>query len=59
MSKVYKLAGEHYEICEDRTVYGTYEKAKAAIKEWEPWLGMSTEEALESEDVIIEEVEVR
>jgi hypothetical protein len=52
---VYKLKGESYEITEESYVYSTYKKAVEAIKEWEGFLGMSTEEALTCEEVIIQE----
>lgn len=56
MSKtVYKLKGESYEITEEPYVFSTYEKAVEAIKDWEDFMGMSTEEALQCEEVIIQE----
>lgn len=57
MSKttVYKLKGESYGITEEPYVYTTHEKAVEAIKVWEDFLGMSTDEALEREEVIIQE----
>jgi len=54
MTTVYKLVGECYEITEDHTVYSTEDLAKEAIKDWEDFLGMSTEEALRCEEVRVE-----
>lgn len=53
--KVYKLIGECYEITEEPKVYSTKEKAYAAIKEWESFLGISSEDAIKYEEVRIEE----
>lgn len=55
MSKVYKLLGESYEICEEPIVYSTYGKALLAAKEWEGFLGMSLQDAINSEEIIIVE----
>ena len=55
MSCVYKLVGESYEITESPLVFSTYELAKESIKDWEDFLGCSTEEALEEEEVMIEQ----
>ena len=53
---VYKLKGEAYEISEDPTVYSSYESAYEAAKEWEDFLGMTLDEALAWEEIMIEEV---
>ena len=53
-NKVYKLIGEAYEITEDPTVYTTEEKARLAIRAYEDFLGITTEEALDCGEVSIE-----
>lgn len=53
--KVYKLQGESSTISESPVVFSTYEMAAEAIKGWEDYLGMSSEEALELEEVRIKE----
>ena len=52
---VYKLSGESWEISEDPSVYSSYDLALEAAKEYEGFLGMSLEEALGHEEIIIEE----
>ena len=55
MTKVFKLWGECYEITEHPVVYRSLEDAKESIEDWVDFLGMSVEEALESEEVVIQE----
>lgn len=52
---VYKLGGEAYEIKEDPYVYSSYEAAYEAAKVWEDFVGMSVDEALDCEEIMIEE----
>ena len=56
--KVYKLRSEHYEIDDEPTVYLTRESAVLAIKRWEDFLCMYTQDALDSGDVWVEEYSV-
>ena len=49
--KVYKLCGESYEITESPEVYATRELALAAAKDFEDFLGMGVEEALECGEI--------
>lgn len=58
MRILYKVTGESHDIAENGGLFETYDSAYESILEWEGWLGMSTEEALECEEVRIEEVEV-
>lgn len=53
--KVFKLKGEAYEITEFPEVYASKEKAVEAVGAWSDFLGMGVAEALETEEVIIEE----
>lgn len=53
--KVFKLMGEGHDIREHAVVYSSREKALEGLKEWEGWLGMSIEEALDCEEAWIEE----
>ena len=55
MTKVFKLLGECYEINESPSVYKTIDSAIISISEWEDFLGMSKEEALESGEVWVVE----
>lgn len=52
---VYKLVGEDYEITEEPTVYTTKENAMLSLKEYESFLGMTAEEAIEGDYVRIKE----
>jgi len=55
MTKVYKLMGESPDISEEPHVYETYVLALDALKDWEDFLGMTAEQAVECDEVRIEE----
>jgi hypothetical protein len=52
---VYKLKGEAWNITEEPWVYSSKELALKAAKEWEDFLGMPLEEALDCEEIMIKE----
>lgn len=55
MITVYKLIGECYEITEESIVYSTKTMAANAIRDYEGFIGMTAEEALECDEVRIVE----
>ena len=57
--KVYKLKGESPDISESSIVFKDVLGAMESIREWEGFLGMETEEALDTGEVWIEEWELR
>ena len=44
---VYKLSGESYELMDDPYVYDTRERAIEELQNWEVFLGMPVQEALD------------